>query len=235
MIPLILKDGRLSFLGIQVKFVKQDGVNTVISKATGKMTFFNMFEERTELRPFGLIILALGDYRFEGKKKLEVSLSRETGISSEAPTILVFKGKPKLLQESTFVTIFDLAPKFFSYRGVCSEHLKACDHLFGLINELPFSDEAIEALENYEPKGYEQAILIESMKSNSSNRSSKISKANKSSVPEIASEDTIPNSVASTSTGRNSRNTPPSKKPDGKRSYAEMNLILNSRKNLQNK
>ena len=52
MIPLILKDGRLSFLGIQVKFVKQDGVSTAISEATKKMTFFKMFEEGTELRPY---------------------------------------------------------------------------------------------------------------------------------------------------------------------------------------
>jgi hypothetical protein len=153
MIPLILEDGRLSFLGIQVKFVKQDGVTTAITKAIEKMTFTNIFEGGTEIRPFALIILALGDYNFEGEKKLKVSLKHgEAENSLNAPTVLVFEGTPKLLLDPTFTIMFNLAPKYFSYRGVCSDHMMACDHLFALINELPFSDDATDVLAKYVPE-----------------------------------------------------------------------------------
>jgi hypothetical protein len=182
MIPLILKDGMLSFLGIQVKFVKLEGVKESIRKATEKMTFSNMFKEGPECRPFGLLILALGDYQLERERKLEVSLSRETGRSKEAPTILVIKGKPKPLQDPPLNTIFDLAPKYSTYRGICSEHLMACDHLYGLIQELPFSKEAIKALKNYVPKDYDQTLIIES------NNDSEISEGNESPMPGITFE-----------------------------------------------
>jgi hypothetical protein len=172
MIPLILKSGTLSFLGIQVKFVKQYLVKTTINEAIDKMTFKNMFGEAIKVRPFGLIILALGDYTFDKGKKMEISLKREEGNSLDAPTILVFKGRPPFLNEGTLQNIFDLAPKYFCYRGVCSEHLKACDHLYGLIQELPLSKEALKALEEYVPKSYEEAKIIDSQITNTSRTTS---------------------------------------------------------------
>jgi hypothetical protein len=157
MIPLILKSGTLSFLGIQVNFVKQNGVNRIINEAVGKMIFENLFGTGITVRPFGLIILALGDYTFEDGKKMDVSLTREDGNSLDAPTVLVFKGRPPFLKENSLQNIFDLAPKYLRYHGVGSEHLKACDHLYGLIQELPLSKEALKELEEYVPKSYEEA------------------------------------------------------------------------------
>ena len=45
MIPLVLADGNISFLGIQVKFVNEDDVNQHVKKALVKMTFSNMFKK----------------------------------------------------------------------------------------------------------------------------------------------------------------------------------------------
>jgi hypothetical protein len=221
MIPLILNDGRLSFLGIQVKFYEQSGVNDAVTEAVKKMTFTNMFRKEIEIRPFGLIILALGDYNFEGEKKLEVSLRREAESSLESPTILVFKGMPKILQDTTLRTLFDLAPKYFSYRGVCSDHMLACDHLFGLINELPLSKEAIEALAKYVPKAYSQVRAIEIKKSKNGKREPRISKASKSSEI-IASEVAIQNPVASSSNERMDIDTSSSEKPAKRRKRTSM-------------
>jgi hypothetical protein len=127
------------------------------------MTFANMFENCIDDRPSGLIILELGDCKFRKKKELEVSLkSVKDENSPTASTILIFKGKPKPLQMEPLDDIFDLAPKYFSYQGVFSEHLKACDQLFGLVNELPLNKEAKEALKNHDPKGFEKVKFIES-------------------------------------------------------------------------
>jgi hypothetical protein len=152
MIPLILENGRLSFLGIKVTFVKYEDVSAAISDATEKMTFANMFGECQEHCPFGLIILALGDYKSEGGKTLEVFLTREGESSPADPAILVFQGIPRPVQDTSLPST--LNPEYVSYPEVCSEHLKTCDQLFGLIQELPFSDEAKKALDDYKPRGY---------------------------------------------------------------------------------
>ena len=165
MIPLILKDGRISFIGIQVKFVKEDCVKMVVDDATEKMTFSKMFKGESD-RPFGLIILALGDY-FENK--LEVSLERSEGSTIAAPAILVLKGIPNSFQYISSV-FFEGAPQNYSYHGICYNHLKSCDRLFEIVHELPLSPEELAALSQYGRQTWSAARKNESRKSKSRKR-----------------------------------------------------------------
>ena len=88
MIPLILKDGKISFLGIQVKFVQRTRVATTVNKAIDKMIFKKMFGRKNiEGRPFGLLILALGDYDY-----LKAYVERRSKNSTAAPSILTIEG-----------------------------------------------------------------------------------------------------------------------------------------------
>jgi hypothetical protein len=57
MIPLVLEDGRISFLGVQVINVKEKYIDENIEKAVKKMTFFNIFNQKSD-RPFNMIIIA---------------------------------------------------------------------------------------------------------------------------------------------------------------------------------
>jgi hypothetical protein len=131
MIPLILKGGEISFLGIQVKLVKKNGVQSAINRVVDQMTFAKMFGEQESNRPFGLIILALGDYGY--LKTYCKKIARQSVYS--APTILVFEGAPVKIDTS----IFKLAPVSLSscYRGVNPDILESCDHVRELVEELP--------------------------------------------------------------------------------------------------
>jgi hypothetical protein len=124
------------------------------------------------------------------------------------------------LLECFFDSIFDLVPEYFSYRGIFSEHLKACDQLFGLINELPFSREAMDALAKYEPKGYHNFLISEANKPIIGKSNSRVSKVNKSSKPERSSEVIIPYSFAFKLVERYSRRKLPSKKPIGNKNFS---------------
>ena len=46
MIPLILKEGQVSFLGIQVKFTKKKYAKGEVRKTSKNMTFFKMFGKK---------------------------------------------------------------------------------------------------------------------------------------------------------------------------------------------
>ena len=97
MIPLVLSDGRISFVGIQVKFItKEDDAKRTVSKALWKMNFPKMFPKYTKGqndRPFASIILVIGKYN------LNVSIRKRGGLKNlenkyylVEPVTLVFKG-----------------------------------------------------------------------------------------------------------------------------------------------
>jgi hypothetical protein len=71
MISLVLSDGEISFIGIQVEIVgNEDYIDPVIQNALEKVKFNKMFPNYSEKfgpnnRPFVLIVLIFGKYSFE--------------------------------------------------------------------------------------------------------------------------------------------------------------------------
>lgn len=135
MIPLILQDGKVTFLGIQVKFVLRTSVATTINKAIDKMIFKKMFGKKNiEGRPFGLLILAFGDYDY-----LKAYVDRRSKNSTAAPSILTIEGDILPKTDSRF---FNLVPESFTdaYRGINPILFTACDRLDELVTEVPLSE-----------------------------------------------------------------------------------------------
>jgi hypothetical protein len=120
--------------------------------------------------------------------------------------------------------------KYFSYRGVCSEHLKTCDHLFELIQELPLSEEALQALEEYEPRGIEETRKIESQNS----RSPRTPTPNVPPVQETTSEKTNPES-GSKLTGFKRTDNEPSESTPKRGKGRRKNPLRNASKKTLNK
>ena len=139
MIPLVLNNGKISFLGIQVKFItKNENVNRVVNKALMQMNFKKMFTQRQIDRPFGLLILVIGEYKFSVsiKNRIRRSASASSNLThSEAPAVLIFKGIPA--SSKSIKHILKIAPKSASYRGINPEYLKKCDFMHDLIQEIP--------------------------------------------------------------------------------------------------
>src|SRR5205085_5484778 len=141
MIPLVLNDGRISFVGVQVKFTsKGEYVSSVLSRALEKLYFSDMFPKQQNDRPFGLIILIHGDYNNFGvstRKIKERVRFNEDGHSTieQGPSVIVFKGI-----HNRFKSIFNAtAPANCSYRGIADKFLAKCDHIYDLIQESPES------------------------------------------------------------------------------------------------
>jgi hypothetical protein len=135
MIPLVLRNGQVSFFGVQVKFVQQRSVGKEVKDAVPNMEFTKMFYARNQNCPFGLMIFALGDYQF-GKENPVVLRTRIVTPEKkfiDAPSILVLEGIPDSfkLREKDF---FKLLPKKFTgvYRGVNTALLEVCDQLEAL-------------------------------------------------------------------------------------------------------
>ena len=154
LIPLVLKDGRISFLGVQVKFLKEGHENDTIKKAVGKMRFSNMFGSQRSDRPFGLIILSLS--RTVGV--LNVFNSKPEGLESsdsancdpyESPTVFVIQGIPASAKDPKSLLV--IAPTDISYHGINSEYFEECDSIRNLIQEIPSSSET-EAIPSSSPK-----------------------------------------------------------------------------------
>ena len=135
MIPLVLSDGKISFLGIQVKFVQKKGVTKAVREAANQMKFHKMFFNAKESdRPFGLIILALGDYNY---LKSRVIMRKEKISQFEDPPILVFEGNPESFKLQTH--FFKMAPESFTcaYRGINPTYLEVCDRMNDLTTDEP--------------------------------------------------------------------------------------------------
>ena len=139
MIPLVLKDGRISFLGIQVKFVKGRHENETIKSAVGKMQYSNMFGNQRCDRPFGLIILSLGHTDglnvFNSKPEGMESSGSENCDPYESPSVFVIQGIPASAKDPKSLLV--VAPSDISYCGINSEYLEECDCMQDLIREIP--------------------------------------------------------------------------------------------------
>ena len=95
MIPLVLQGGDISFLGIQVKFVKEKYVKRHVEGSLEKMKFSKLFKGCQNDRPFALMILALGKYSdFSEGSEVEV-FHLEDQDPLEAPPVFSLKGIPK--------------------------------------------------------------------------------------------------------------------------------------------
>lgn len=65
-VPLVLKDGQISFVGIKVLYVtKENLVDEEVKKVSQQMIFPKMFSDQQSDRPFCLIIFAIGEYDFK--------------------------------------------------------------------------------------------------------------------------------------------------------------------------
>jgi hypothetical protein len=104
LIPLILRDGRMSFLGVQVKLRRDLAAEKkVFYEFYYSMRFSNMFPRLQSDRAHGLLILSLCDVEFSklklkiGQKKLE----NQAFVISEQDLINAkeSKEKPKILNE----------------------------------------------------------------------------------------------------------------------------------------
>jgi hypothetical protein len=139
MIPLVLKDGTISFLGIQVKFVEEGSLDGTIEGAIPKMEFNYMFfarkgeEKLNNDRPFGLIILALGDYDY-GKTTI---YRRPREAFYDAPSVIIFSGTPESFKSE--VGLIRMAPEGLTtaYRGVNPTYFQVHDRLEELTTDIP--------------------------------------------------------------------------------------------------
>ena len=151
MIPLVLTDGKISFIGIQVNFVKEEEkVSQVVKGALDRMRFSHLFKGQKSDRPFGLINLVLGECVFEVRNEI-----RTNQDPLEAPTVITFKGIPflPLIARSLIKRapngvkgipshpgdakeFLKLAPTDVSYLGINKEYLIKCDRIHDLSKEV---------------------------------------------------------------------------------------------------
>ena len=97
MIPLVLRDGRISFVGIKIIFSSNEKlVDEEVNVAAEQMRFPKMFSGLQSDRPFGLIILVICEFTF----KVSIIPKR----NEEDPIILVFKGIPTKFDYANIIT-----------------------------------------------------------------------------------------------------------------------------------
>ena len=157
MIPLVLNDGKISFIAIQVKFVrKEEYVNQVLQKALKKMNFTKMFPEyHQDNRPFGLIVLIFGEYSFKVFTPKGKEAKNHNPLLNPLP--LIFKGIPTHL--TGVEELFKIAPTDLSYRGIGPEYLSKCDRLRNLIREANSASESEEEVRQSRAKRvYERPV-----------------------------------------------------------------------------
>src|SRR5262249_27525900 len=99
MIPLVLSDGRISFVGVKAKFnLKKRDVSEMVDKALEQMNFLSMFSEQQSDRPFGLIILIIGEYYYHNVFNRKPKEEKYVSGVNQAPTALVFQGVPEFIK-----------------------------------------------------------------------------------------------------------------------------------------
>ena len=133
MIPLVLGDSKMSFLGIQVKYVSnEEHISSVLSRSIKNMKF-SKISHNAKFRPFGLIIFIIGNYTFDVQ------------IHPRNRSILVYKGVPPITGLSW---ILQNAPVGTLFRGVQTKYLRDSEFLYGITSEDPpeLSDAGIGVL-----------------------------------------------------------------------------------------
>ena len=116
-----------------------------------QMSFPKMFNDQESDRPFGLIIIALGNYNYDRIKI--ININRAETPTFRKPTILGFEGVPTRYKFE--YDTFRIASACLStYHGVNTDYMKACDRIFELLNELPpvLQKSAPQLDENMKPK-----------------------------------------------------------------------------------
>ena len=139
MIPLVLNDGRISFVGIKLIFNRNEKfIDEDVNNARKQMSFPRMFSGIQNDRPFCLIILVICDFTFDvsiipRSDKGETASAHQNPLVS--PTILVFKGIPfdfYCVEALLKIVSFDT-----SYWYINPSHLEKCDRMYDRIKEMP--------------------------------------------------------------------------------------------------
>jgi hypothetical protein len=128
MIPLVLEDGRISFLGVKTIYIKEGCINDVIQTAISKMSFSDIFGYQSD-RPFILIIIALcraNKHIYTEKFPLKV----QNPLNN--PPVLIFRG----ISIGIISWKYSLkSPKDEIFQGIQEEYLGGFDHMIDLVQE----------------------------------------------------------------------------------------------------
>ena len=149
MIPLVLKDGRISFVGIKLIFNRDEKlIDEEVNSACEQMSFPKMFSELQSDCPFGLIILVICEFAFD----VSIIPKRNKGTTASAckdplvePSILVFKGIPPSCQPDSIKEILKIATIDTPYWNLDPNILKKCDSIYDLVKETPSQQESVES------------------------------------------------------------------------------------------
>jgi hypothetical protein len=131
MFPLVLEDGRISFVGIKTIYEKECYIEEIVQRAVEKMNFYKMFGYHSD-RPFVIIILILCD----SNPQIHIekpSLNVQNPL--DHPNIIILKGISQAIREHT--GLFEITPMGIMYGGIDEGYLEYSDHLQGLSREFP--------------------------------------------------------------------------------------------------
>jgi hypothetical protein len=127
LIPLVLGDGRISFLGVKTIYIKEGCINDVVQTAISRMSFSDIFGYQSD-RPFILIIIALcRSNKHIYIEKLPIKVQNPL----DNPPVLIFKGVSSIFDWNYLST----TPKDEIFQGIDEEYLGGCDHMLDLVQE----------------------------------------------------------------------------------------------------
>ena len=131
MIPLVLKDGGISFIGVKlISSRNEKHIDEEVNNAREQMSFPRMFSGLHSDRPFCLIILVVGDFTFDVSVIPRSNNGATASVHQDplvAPVILVFKGIPNYFG---FVKeLLEIASIDTSYWYIDPFYLKECDRM----------------------------------------------------------------------------------------------------------
>jgi hypothetical protein len=131
MFPLVLDDGRISFVGIKLIYEWECFIEENIQRAVEKMNFYKIFGYHSD-RPFAMIILILCDSNPQ-IQIVKPFLNVQNPLDN--PNIVILKGISNSLREHS--ALFEIAPMGIMYGGIEEGDLEECDHMHGLFREFP--------------------------------------------------------------------------------------------------
>jgi hypothetical protein len=130
MIPLVLGDGRISFVGIKAIYEREYYIEEIVQWTVEKMNFCNIFGYHTD-RPFVMLILTLSD----SNPQIHIEKSSTNSQNSlDFPNIIIFKGISQSIRESA--GLYEIAPMEIMYGGIEETDLEECDRMQGLFREV---------------------------------------------------------------------------------------------------
>ena len=150
MIPLVLKDGGISFVGVKLIYARNEIlIDEEVNNAREQMSFPLMFSGLQSDRSFCLIILVVGDITFDVSIIPRIDKGKTASVHQDplvAPTILVFKGIPTDFHWVKALLEILLIDKSYCY--IDPSYLKKCDRMHDLIKEIPSLQVRVSKVQN---------------------------------------------------------------------------------------